>query len=440
MRRSVHSPPSLVHRKATDDGLWMVGEYLLVVLLCGTILFATVVHPNTVEGSEVRAGVARDVFILPEGVPLAGYSRRRGTQSHSLHDPVGVRALVLQDADTAAALVSCDVLIITERLFDAVHRRVIAGGLPERTVLMIAATHTHSGPGAYGESFLEQWGMGRYDPKVFDAVASTIAQTILRAHEQLVPVQIAYERTATEGLVVNRTSPEGVVDADVTVCAFVREGRVPLAVLVNFAAHPTTLGSWNTQLSADYPGVVMRDVERRFPTATCLFFAGAVGDQGPVKEGNDYAPAERVGQKLTAHVIALIEKASEHQPAHLAAAQERIPLPPARVRVHRAALPSWLSRALVDDDATLSALVIGDIAFFGVPCDLFASLGHILKHEAESRSLQPMVVGFANDYIGYCVPEAAYNTDTYEASMAFNGPTTGSLIVDRLIQLLDQLQ
>jgi len=50
-----------------------------------------------------------------------------------------------------------------------------------------------------------------------------------------------------------------------------------------------------------------------------------------------------------------------------------------------------------------------------------------------------MIVGFASDYIGYCVPERAYGARQYESGMAFNGPKTGTLIVERLVQMLDQL-
>ena len=73
-----------------------------------------------------------------------------------------------------------------------------------------------------------------------------------------------------------------------------------------------------------------------------------------------------------------------------------------------------------------------------MPCDLSVSLGETLKQAARARGLQPIIVGFASDYIGYCVPVALYEAKQYESSMAFNGPKTGELIVDRLVQLLGQ--
>ncbi|TPW18662.1 MAG: hypothetical protein FD126_3366, partial [Elusimicrobia bacterium] len=99
-------------------------------------------------------------------------------------------------------------------------------------------------------------------------------------------------------------------------------------------------------------------------------------------------------------------------------------------------LPRWAGRRLVDDDATLSVVAVGEIAFVGVPCDLDASLGMRLKQAAQAQGRKPLLIGFASDYIGYCVPEALYRAKRYESSMAFNGPRAGELVVERLIQMM----
>src|SRR3989338_7868155 len=104
-------------------GLWSVvcGLLLMSVLFC---------DGEDVAASEVQAGVAHETFLLPRLVPLAGYSRRHGKPSRGMHDPVGVRALIIRDEDTTAALVSCDLLIVDERLFQAVRERLRSHGLP----------------------------------------------------------------------------------------------------------------------------------------------------------------------------------------------------------------------------------------------------------------------------------------------------------------------
>ncbi len=382
----------------------------------------------------VLGGAARAALKLPAGVPLAGYSRRHGKPSTGMHDPVSARALVLKDGGTTAALVSCDLLMIDEQLFETVRRRLIADGAPEDLFLLLAATHTHSGPGAYGRRFAEKISMGHYNPRVAECIVEAIAAAVRDASQRLVPVSVGYAAVPTEGLVLNRVKDDGPVDNELVVAAFYPTGRTaPLAVLVNFAAHPTTLGAWNMELSADYPGVIAREIEGQMPGTVCMFLAGSVADQGPAKSGEGFARAEALGAPLAGQVKAVLKDLRPSVPEKVSGAQRRMPLPPARVRLTSwLRLPRWLARALVDDDATLSRLTIGSVVLLGAPCDLSAALGQRLKEVARAEGLDPVVVGFACDYIGYCVPESLYREREYEASMAFNGPKAGELVTEEL--------
>ena len=423
-------------RQQTSD-MRQVPHWLLVIavsLLLGPVDASAAAEP-------VQAGVAQETFTLPRWVPLAGYSRRRGHASSGTHDPVGVRALVLEDADTVAALVSCDLLIIDEHLFEAVRRRLLANGFPPETVLVLAATHTHSGPGAYGTRFFEKLSMGHFDRDVFELIAETISRTVLRARAARTPARVATAAAAVEGLVHNRMDPHGLVEHELTVTAvFHAASSTPRAILVGFAAHPTTLGAWNMQLSGDYPGVLVRELEQDLPGTTALFFAGAVADQAPEKTGEGFASAEHLGGSLARAAEALVRQAHPQTPASLHAIQERLPLPPARIRLgSRVTLPGWFGRQFADDDATLSVLAVGPAVFVGVPCDVTAAFGRQLTATARARGLAPMIIGFASDYIGYCLPASLYNSGTYEASLALNGPQAGELVVNRLTGMLNEL-
>ncbi len=422
-------------------GRWTLNARLAVSWLSGCLLVISAGPPEQASASDVTAGVAHEQFVLPRGVPLAGYSRRKGRPSRGIHDPVGVRALILDDGHSTAALISADVLIVDEALYAALRRRLTAAGLPQHLTVIFAATHTHSGPGAYGRRFLEKISMGHFDPAVFEAIVQASAQAAARAYAQRGPIQVAYRTAQTEGLVVNRMERGGPADGELAVYALYRTGTgQPMSVLVGFAAHPTALGAWNTQLSADYPGVVMRELERRFPGATALFFAGAVGDQAPVKSGSGFDRAERIGNALATQAAALVEAGPPEPVESMQGLEETMALPPAHVRLRpHLALPGWIGRRLVDDDATLSMVRVGHTVFMGVPCDVASALGHELKQAARLRALQPMIIGFADDYVGYCMPESVYRSGAYEALMAFNGPVAGELIVKRLLHMLDSV-
>ncbi len=408
---------------------WFISCSVLALFLCWS---------QSTEAAEVRLGVAQESFVLPNGVPLAGYSRRKGRPSRGLHDPVGARAVVLDDGRQTVALVSCDLLIIDEVLYEAMRAAVRQRGLPADLLLVVASTHTHSGPGAYGHSFFEKLSMGHFDQTVFDAIVQSTAEAVARAYESARgPVEIAVGEALTEGLVQNRVEAGGVVDASLRVVAFYHPGtRTPQAIILNFSAHPTTLGAWNWELSADYPGVLRREVERRFPGATALFLAGAVADQAPVKSGNGFKRSEWIGLVLAERAAEVIEQMRPMPLGMIHGASEIMRLPPARLRLGRVVMPQWLGQRFVDNDATLSLVRAGDVVFAGAPCDFSTVLSKRLAQAGQAQRLHVITVGFANDYIGYCIPEALYGAQEYESSMAFNGPNTGELITDRLIQML----
>src|SRR5438445_12540518 len=95
--------------------------------------------------SDIRAGVGRELLRPPSGIAMAGYGRRLG-RSTGVHDNIAAQALVLDDGATRVAIVGVDVLAFGLRLADQIARRVEErSGIPALNIL-IAATHTHSGP------------------------------------------------------------------------------------------------------------------------------------------------------------------------------------------------------------------------------------------------------------------------------------------------------
>ena len=100
----------------------------------------------------LRAGAAVVKIATPEGAPLAGYGKRGPSNRHEGElAPVEARALVIAGAGgrPRVGLVALDVLIVSPALRQAIRER--AAPL-ELDGLIVAATHTHSGPGGYVEA------------------------------------------------------------------------------------------------------------------------------------------------------------------------------------------------------------------------------------------------------------------------------------------------
>ena len=88
----------------------------------------------------------------------------------------------------------------------------------------------------------------------------------------------------------------------------------PIAILVNFAAHPVMTDGKILKYSADYPGFLKNKVEAELATK-CVFMQGASGDMSP-NVGSGPPGPKGFGETLADHVIALARSAKTEAPAH----------------------------------------------------------------------------------------------------------------------------
>ncbi|HPA05849.1 MAG TPA: hypothetical protein PLB67_15555, partial [Candidatus Hydrogenedentes bacterium] len=127
---------------------------VLGALLCLLPVAGSAAEP---EAPVFRAGAARANITPPLGCDIVGnFEVPKATY---VHDDLHVRCLVLDDGATRLAIVLCDNLGIDQHVFDEAKRRLQElTAIPPEHILM-AATHTHSGPparvskcpGGYGE-------------------------------------------------------------------------------------------------------------------------------------------------------------------------------------------------------------------------------------------------------------------------------------------------
>lgn len=234
----------------------------------------------------LRAGIARRDITPPPGTELFGYSTIR--HGHNIDDRLAVTALVLQSADTIAALVSLDWCLVDEREVDAVRREVsVATGIEAKNITL-CATHTHSAP-----ITVQCWGWGNPNFEYLDTTRPLIVAAVQEAQSTLQPVRVGVGVTATSTGINRREIDEngdvilgfhewGPRDTDLTVIRFEsmhEDNQSTLASLVHLTAHPTSRGR-EPSVSRDWPGVMMDRVEK-VTGAPVLFINGSFGDVAP---------------------------------------------------------------------------------------------------------------------------------------------------------------
>jgi hypothetical protein len=338
--------------------------------------------------------------------------------------PLHARAVVVRSANRRVAFVSLDLLGLSGEAVDgmtgfkqavvAAARRVV--GVDD---LVLASTHTHSGPETialtdlcYTQPFRD-W---------IPRLARGIGQAIQQAASSLRPCRLALASQSMPELVLNRRiettrgiasvrrqlppdeviGPEGPVDDGLRVAVLLDRDDRPVSVLVNFTAHPV-VEMCIKRVSPDYPGELSMEIERRHPGCVALFLQGACGNINPphVSVGADYA--RKYGHRLANSVDQSIAGFSQDQGHELDLRWKTIELPARNLAGHLE------SRPLA---TRIAAARIGDAAFVFLPGEPFVEIALAIREASPSPFTA--VVGYAEDYIGYIPTDRAFANGGYE--------------------------
>ena len=259
-------------------------------------------------GGGFRAGVGRRTITPALTVPHAGW----GAQTHLFADGVETdlwaTALVLADDRGMAAVVDVDLVAVTPEDARAIRTEVarVLGLAPEQ--VRVTETHNHAGPPNSHWAWMSE-GAGalkRYYEQLPDLAASAAMAALRRLRPARVAAgsgesRIAVNRRerAPDGRRATGVNPDGVIDPQVFVVRIDGRDERPLAAIVGYTMHPTTMGPTNRCFSADWPGHLKRTVEG-ITGATCVFAQGATGNVGPGPEG--YTDDARVIRRLGAAI------------------------------------------------------------------------------------------------------------------------------------------
>ncbi len=255
-----------------------------------------------------QAGVGRVDITPPLTAPHASW----GAQVHVLPDgveaPLWATALVVDDAKTRAAWIDLDIVIVTQQESEAIQAAVASVlDIPAEAV-RVSVTHNHAGPPPSPWNWTKQ-GQGALDG--YYALLPELAAGAARlALADLRPARVAAgsgeshvavnrREIAPDGRPVTGVNPDGLIDPEVFVVRIDDREGGPLAAIVGYTMHPTTLGPTNRLISPDWPGHVKRTVEM-LTGATCLFAQGATGNVGPGPDGftDDARVVHRIGKQI----------------------------------------------------------------------------------------------------------------------------------------------
>lgn len=375
----------------------------------------------TLAEGDLRVGVAATDMTPDWPVPLAGYSARQGRKSKGVHDPVKAKCLVIESGGVKFCWVTSDFIGINRDIREKVHARISQETGIEDDAFLICASHTHAGPGGVSKNVLWQIAVGPFDRKLYKQTIERLAQLVLEAEEDLAPARIGWGSVDVPTLSHNRRKKGGPTDPALGVVKVTDlEGRLR-AVLVNFTAHPTILGAECMEISADYPGALQRILEERLG-AVALFTNGAEGDQTISAPGgrDDWERIETSGAALADAVEKLLPSIETRDEIDI------------RSEIRTVELPFHVKALVAPRTTRLMVADLGGLALAAMPGEACVEIGLDLKRDlVAAGASQAMIVGLANDHLGYFVTPQGWRDGGYEKDMCFYGPSIGELLNQR---------
>ena len=404
-------------------------------------------------GQSFEAGTGRRDITPREPVPMWGYGDRHDALSDGMLDPLYADALVIQAGGKKIAIVGLDLgRAPAEASLQRIRRRIKEqAGIQDS---IIAGSHTHHGP-VLELTDQEGKGKGRFDAalRYYGQLEDGIVAAIVEANSRLAPVRMAVGSVQLEGFNRNRHThiePKP-SDRELAVMRFDGAAGKPLAIVVNFAAHPTMLPSHTLKFSADYVGALKAEVTKE-TGAAAIFMQGAAGDQS-VNEGPNKG-YQAFGQALAREAVKLAMSLAPQEVAHpsLECREERFRFtsrtdfanPLVRAAYEKAFFPELVPN-YIDEYAdgvrprlTL-ALLNGDVALVGVSGEFFSN--HAIRLKARARVKQLFFFGYANGYHQYfptieAVAEGGYGADNAVSPVAVGA---GEQIMDTALIWIYQM-
>jgi hypothetical protein len=414
-------------------------------------------------------GVAREDITAPVGIYARSWGAAKHDVAEGVHRPLTLTCVAFRAAvdEPPLVLIAADLGWWRSREDEWSIRGAVLEALRlDESRLMFCLSHTHAGPGIQRDNADRPGGhlIAPYQEKLRDAAI----RAARRAIEKAQPATLTWRYGACD-LATNRDLPDPAADrvvvgfnpaspADDTLLV----GRVTgadgraIAMIVNYACHPTTLGWENRLLSPDYVGA-MREVVETHTGAPCAFLQGASGELAPIEQyTGDTAVADRHGRRLGFAALSTFEAMvqpgarlayegvvesgaplavwrQKESPISSALTAERVlislPLKPmpsiAEIEAQWAACDDpvikerlWRKRFVrkIVGDGTSAEMPLwvwslGDALLFGQPNEAYSQFQTELRRTLHPRHVA--VMNLVNGSAGYLAPAELYDTDVY---------------------------
>ncbi len=417
------------------------------------------------RAQDLHAGYAK-VDITPAGPVMLGGYDLRGSPSDGIHDHLYARALIFEASGVRVAFVEADVIGI--RGHDGFRRKISeATGIPVSN-LLLGDAHNHAAPSPDAEAktdwdrqFAEglvkaaQQAAGKLQPV---RIATGIGRSRIAMNRRQVKAADSDsfltfdENDASQSFGKHKTdkpvlihefggvvrlgaNPLGPVDDAVQIVRVDTAAGRPLAVMIHYACHGTSLGGRNSKISGEWMGRMQAYVERQFPGLGAIYLQGAAGDINPRVVGGLDSNVDSIettwalGEEIGREVVRVYSRLSPEPSAN-----PRVQIETAEIRLPRRYQELYQDITATAVNVPTTLVRIGDLMWTTFPGEMFSNIGKQVK--AASPATYAHVMGYTNGYIGYFPEQKAYAEGGYEVAVTHLDPASENIYLRALAQLM----
>ena len=417
------------------------------------IIFSIFTLSFTSQGKKLTANVA-SIDITPPiemKYTLGGYGERMNKPAEAIHDHIMAKALSLKMGDRKYLIITLDLLGVPSNVKDDLLRKIPGMGWGMEN-MMLLPSHSHGSlemASLNSKNLLNNPNLGIFQPELLAFLIDKLEILVKEADHNYQPVNIATGNKILEGLNRNRRKDPD-VDKELIVTRIDLKNGKPLAVLVNWTAHPTFLGGQDMLTSAEWPGYLQSSLQDLIGQGvTAMYFNGSEGDQSTIlnspKKG--YEKIAIYGKIIADNAFEVYKEIKPKNVKEFNYSYQIITLP------EHAAHPSFMKtggeeyglnektvkivmEVLGPREVGMGAVRIDDLLISGIPGEMTAVLGQKVKKTIRANGIKYVAIGgLANVWLGYILDRNQYlYGEGYESSMSFYGPDLGAVISDGAIR------
>ena len=368
-----------------------------------------------------------------------------------IHDNIYAKAIVFKNHDKLFALVTADMQSFPPYFKTQLVDTLQEFGWGAENILLLPS-HSHSSVemmSIHIKNNLNIPQIGIFNSNVLKLMIKNFSNVILEAQKNLQPITMGTIKQELDGWNRNRRKGNSIVDKDLVITRINRMDNSPLAILINWTAHPTFMGPEDMEFSGGWPGELQRTIEKLSNSnTTAFYYNGAEGDQSPtprLHNASNLEQAKAYGADLGKLSWELSKNIKTKPVFNLHYHQVDLPLPARSWHPEfmntggkeygiNSDQANYIINLLFPDSSSSIMFNVGNLLIVGVPGEMAAELGKNIKEKVHNNTEIEFVTigGLADEWISYMLSKEEYERGGYETSVSFYGPTLGPLVVSKI--------